>query len=95
MMIGLVEVKAPTRRSKKMRSMAISRLFAISAVLLSGTPAFAAPEVHHNTGAICRKQTAEFCRRSRFNVEIPGTINDGQAKANAASKTWPGNLILG
>jgi hypothetical protein len=95
MTIGLVEVRAPTRRSKKMRSMAISRLFAISVLLLSGTPAFAARKVHHNTRDICLEQNAECCLRPRFNVEIPGTISDGQAKANAASKTWPGYMILG
>jgi hypothetical protein len=78
-----------------MRSMTITRLFAISVVLLSGTPAFAALEIHHNTRDICREQNAEFCRRSGFNVEIPGAISDGQAKANAASKTWPGDMILG
>jgi hypothetical protein len=75
--------------------MIITRLFAISLVLLSGTPAFAAREVDHNTRDICREQNAEFCHRSRFNVENPGTINDGQAKANAASETWPGDMILG
>jgi hypothetical protein len=86
---------APTRKSKKMRSMTITRLFAISVVLLSGTPAFAVGKIHHDTRGICREQNSEFCRRSRFNVEIPGAISDGQAKANAASKTWPGDMILG
>ena len=42
-----------------------------------------------------REQKAEFCRRSPFNVEIPSAISDAQAKANAASKTWPGDMILG
>ena len=78
-----------------MRSKTISRLFAISVVLLSGTPAFAAREVHHNAGDTCHTQNAEFCRRSGFNVEIPSKIGNGQAKANAASKTWPGDMILG
>jgi hypothetical protein len=78
-----------------MRLMTITRLFAISVVLLSGTPVFAARAIHPDTRDLCRGQNAEFCRRSPFNVEIPGAISRAQAKANAASKTWPGDMILG
>ena len=78
-----------------MRLMTIARLFAISVVLLSGTPVFAARAIHPDTRDLCRGQNAEFCRRSPFNVEIPGAISGAQAKANAASKTWPGDMILG
>ena len=78
-----------------MRLMTITRLFAISVVLLGGTPAFAARAIQPDTRDICHGQNAEFCRRSPFNVEIPGAVSDGQAKANAASKTWPGDMILG
>ena len=78
-----------------MRLMPITRLFAISVVLLGGTPAFAARPIHPDTRDICREQIAEFCRRSPFNVEFPSAISDAQAKANAASKTWPGDMILG
>ena len=58
-----------------MRLMTITRLFAISVVLLSGTPAFAARAIHPDTRDLCRGQNAEFCRRSPFNVEIPGAIS--------------------
>jgi hypothetical protein len=78
-----------------MRLMTITRLFAISVVLLSATPVFAARAIHPDTRDLCRGQNAEFCRRSPFNVEIPGAISRAQAKANAASKTWPGDMILG
>ena len=77
-----------------MRLMTITRLFAISVVLLSGTPVFAARAIHPDTRDICRGQNAEFCRRSPFNVEISGAASGAQAKANAASKTWPGDMIL-
>jgi hypothetical protein len=83
------------RRSKKMRLMTITRLFAISIVLLSGMPAFAAADAHHDTRDICREQNTGFCRRSPFNIKIPDAVSDQQAKANAASKTWPGDMILG
>ena len=78
-----------------MRLMTITRLFAISVVLLSATPVFAARAIHPDTRDLCRGQNAEFCRRSPFNVEIPGAISRAQAKANAASKTWPGDMSLG
>ena len=77
-----------------MRLMPITRLFAISVVLLGGTPAFAARAIHPDTRDICREQNAGFCRRSPFNIKIPGAVSDEQAKANAASKTWPGDMIL-
>jgi hypothetical protein len=77
-----------------MRMMTIARLFAISVVLLGGTPVFAARAIYPDTRDICREQKAGFCRRSPFNVEIPSAIGDPQAKANAASKTWPGDMIL-
>jgi hypothetical protein len=77
-----------------MRLITMMRLFAISVVLLSGAPSFAARAIHHDTHDICREPNAEFCHRPPFNVEIPSAIGDAQAKANAASKTWPGDMIL-
>ena len=78
-----------------MRLMTITRPFAISVVLLSVTPAFAARAIHPDTQDICRKQNVRFCRPLPFDPKIPSAISDGQAKANAASKSWPGDLILG
>ena len=78
-----------------MRLTTITRVFAISVALFGGTPAFAARAIHPDTRGICREQNAGFCRRSPFNVEIPSAISHAQAKANAASKTWPGDMILG
>ena len=75
-----------------MRLTTITRVFAISVALFGGTPAFAARAIHPG---ICREQNAGFCGRSPFNVEIPSAIGHAQAKANAASKTWPGDMILG
>jgi hypothetical protein len=73
--------------------MMITGLVAISVALSGGTPAFAARAIHPDARAICHEQTAGFCSRSPFDVEIPGAIGDSQAKANAASKTWPGDMI--
>jgi hypothetical protein len=77
-----------------MRLMTITSLFAISVVLLGGTPAFAARAIHSNNRDVCREQKAGFCRGTPFDVEIQSAISDAQAKANAASKTWPGDMIL-
>jgi hypothetical protein len=93
--LPMLKRRGANKKSKKMRLMTIIRLFAISVVLLSGTPAFAAREVHYDTREICSEQNAAFCHRSPFSVDISGGISNAQAKANAASKTWPGDMILG
>jgi hypothetical protein len=95
--------EAPTKkRSKTMRLMTITKVFAISAVLLSGTAAYAAREPDHGTGDICREQPGEFCRPSPFTIQMPGarigsqagSVSAGQARANARSRSWPGDMIL-
>ena len=77
-----------------MRLMTMIRPFAILVVLMGMTPAFAARPTHPETHDICREQNNEFCSRSPFDGEAPSAISNGQAKANAASKTWPGDMIL-
>jgi hypothetical protein len=78
-----------------MRLITIMRLFAISVALLGGARSFAAARaIHLYTHDICREQNAGFCHRPPFDVEVPSAISDAQAKANAASKTWPGDMIL-
>jgi hypothetical protein len=94
--------EAPTKRSKTMRLMTITKVFAISAVLLSGTAAYAAREPDHGTGDICREQPGEFCRPAPFTIGMPratigpqaGAVSAGQARANARSRSWPGDMIL-
>lgn len=77
-----------------MRLMTITGLFAISVALMGGTPAFAARAIHPDVREVCREQTAEFCHLPPFDVGIPSAISNAQAKANAASKTWPGDMML-
>jgi hypothetical protein len=77
-----------------MRAMTIIRLLVVSTVLLGGTPAFATRVTYPGTHAICDRQQVEFSCQSPFNFESKSTVSDGQAKANAASKTWPGDMIL-
>ncbi|MGY4480276.1 hypothetical protein ACVILL_007690 [Bradyrhizobium sp. USDA 3364] len=77
-----------------MRSMTTIWLLAISAGLLGGQPAFAARAIHRNTRDIYREQNIGYCHRYRFTVQSPSAISDQQAKANAASKVWPGDMVL-
>jgi hypothetical protein len=72
----------------------ILRPFAISVVLLSVSPAFAARVIHPHVQDICRDQQVGCYRWIPFKAENPNAIDDGQAKANAASKTWPGYMML-
>jgi hypothetical protein len=84
-----------------MRLMTITKVFTISAVLLSGTAAFAAREPDHGTADICREQPGESCRPTPFAIKMSGAnigsqaaVSAGQARANARSRTWPGDMIL-
>jgi hypothetical protein len=74
-----------------MRLMTIIRLFAVSVALLGGTPAFARA-IHADTHDIRREHKAGPFHG--FNVEMPSAIGESQAEANAASKVWPGDMIL-
>ena len=74
-----------------MRSI-ILRSFAVSVALVVVTPTFARAIFPH-TRHICSEQNAGVRRRSPF-LETPDTISDGQAKANAAGRVWPGDMDL-
>jgi hypothetical protein len=77
-----------------MRLMTTTKLLAILAVLLGGPQAFAARPIHRNTLHVYHDRNTEHCRGPRFQVQIPSAISDQQAKANAASKVWPGDMVL-
>ena len=64
----------------------ILRPFAISVVLLSVSPAFAARMIHPHLRHICSGQTVVCCRRILSKVEILSAIRDAQAKANEAPR---------
>jgi hypothetical protein len=78
-----------------MRLMTLTRLFAVSIVLLGGTPAFAARVIQPDTRAICRKQDTGLGHLFPFVPGMSRPVGNPQAKANAASKTWPGDMYLG
>jgi hypothetical protein len=83
-----------------MRLITLTQVFAVSAVLLSGTAAFAAAEPR-GAGA-CHEQQGEWCRPSPFTIGMPGatldaqagSVSAGQARADARSRAWPGDMFL-
>jgi hypothetical protein len=89
------------KRSKTMRLMTITRVFAMSVVLLSGTAAYAAREPDHGAADICSEEHGVVCHTAPFTIEMPGAntvtqapVGGGQARANARSKGWPGDMML-
>lgn len=85
-----------------MRLINITRAIALSVVLLSGTAAYAAREPDHGAGDICREEHGVVCHTAPFTLEVPGvnfnahtaSVGGGQARANARSKSWPGDMML-
>jgi hypothetical protein len=85
-----------------MRLMTIAKVFTMSVVLLSGTAAFAAREPDHGAADICREEHGQLCRPAPLAIQMPGvnlhvpaaSVGGGQARANARSRTWPGDMIL-
>jgi hypothetical protein len=69
-----------------MHLMTILGRFAISVVLLSVSPAFAARVIHPHLRHICSGQAVVCCRRIPSKVEIPNAIGDAQANANVAPR---------
>jgi hypothetical protein len=65
---------------------AILRQFAISVVLLSVSPVFAARVIHPHSRHICSGQTAVCCGRILSKVEILSAIRDAQAQTNEAPR---------
>jgi hypothetical protein len=73
-----------------MRLTTIATLFAVSAVILTGSPAFAMPVSHHDT----HNQTIESC--GAFDACTPRGIDAPHATGgDTVPDHWPNNMILG
>jgi hypothetical protein len=80
-----------------MRLITITSLFAVSTLLLFGSPAFAAWKMRRDARPACSQQDERLCYSSRFNPvnsRNSCSVGETQAQANAASKTWPGDMDL-
>lgn len=75
----------------RMRLRTIATLFALSAVILTGSPAFATQLSHHDAA---RGQNIQSCDAlgdcSPRDVDAPH-----RSAGNTIPDTWPNNLILG
>jgi hypothetical protein len=80
----------------KLRLKTIATLFAVSTVILAGSPAFATPMAHHNAHCRSCEQRAGEYRHQTFG---PGVVRQSQAPrwngANTTHDDWPARLILG
>jgi hypothetical protein len=72
-----------------MRLMTIIRPFAISVVLLTVTPAFAARAIHPDTHDICREQNVGFCRPLPFDEKFPARSAMGKPGRTRPAKPGP------
>jgi hypothetical protein len=73
-----------------MRLKTIATLFAVSAVILTGSPAFATQISHHGT----HSQNMEFC--GTFGACSPRDIEAQHGNGgNTTRDNWPNNMILG
>src|SRR6476646_8997371 len=74
----------------KLRLKTIAKLFAVSAVILTASPALATPMAHHNAHCRSCEQRAGAYRQQTFG---PDVVRQSQApRWNGASKTpddWP------
>jgi len=80
----------------KLRLKTIAKLFAVSAVILTASPALATPMAHHNAHCRSCEQRAGAYRQQAFG---PGVVRQSQAPrwngANTTHDDWPARLILG
>jgi hypothetical protein len=76
--------------SMRMRLRTIATLFAVSAVILTGSPAFATQISRHDT----HSQNIEFCRTS--DACSPRDVNAQHSNGGGiVPDNWPNNMILG
>jgi hypothetical protein len=77
------------------RFLKVPAVFAVSLVILTGSPALATPLAHHGAHCISSKQSAGVCLHPTF-----GTCGTGESCASRASggntthDDWPANMVL-
>jgi hypothetical protein len=77
------------------RFLKVPAVFAVSLVILTGSPALATQLPHH--GAYCRsRQNAGVCSHPTFGICVAGeSCAPGGSGANTTHDDWPANMILG
>jgi hypothetical protein len=79
-----------------MRVKTIARLLAVSAVILSASPAFATQIARHDTHCHICNQNTEPCEYRTFGTCSPHEINAPHLNSGQTlHDDWPNNMILG
>jgi len=82
--------------SIKTRCKTLAKLFAVSLVILTSSPALATQLAHHDAHCISSKQNAGACRHRTFGTFVAGeSCAPRWSGANTTHDDWPANMILG
>jgi hypothetical protein len=82
--------------SIKMRCKTLTKLLAVSLVILTSSPAFATQLAHHDAHCSSPEQKAGVCRHRTFGTCVAGeSCAPRWSGGNATHDDWPANMILG
>jgi len=74
----------------------VPAVFAVSLVLLTGSPALATQLAHHGAHCSSSKQSAGVCLHPTFGTCVAGeSCAPRWSGANTTHDDWPANMILG
>ena len=83
-------------RSGKMRGKTLARLFTVSLVILTGSPALATQLAHHDAHYNSSKQKAGASRHRTFGTCVAGeSCAPRWRRGKTTHDDWPANMILG
>jgi hypothetical protein len=87
-----VDLRVPA----KMRLKTIAKLFVVSIVMLTGSPALPRQIASPNADSYSCEQKAYGCRHPRFETRIaPQSGAPRQSAGKTTHDDWPANMILG
>jgi hypothetical protein len=78
------------------RFLKVPAVFAVSLVLLIGSPALATQIAHHGAHCSSSKQSAGVCLHPTFGTCVAGeSCAPRWSRGNTTHDDWPANMILG
>ena len=82
--------------SIKLRCKTLAKLFAVSLIVLTGSPALATQLAHHDAHRSSSEQKAGACRHRTFGTCVAGeSYAPRWSGGNTTHDDWPANMILG
>jgi len=83
-------------RGLKMRCKTLAKLFAVSVIILSGSPALATQIWHHDAQRSSSEQKTGVCRHRTFGTCVADeSCAPHCSGGNTTHDGWPANMILG